>query len=141
MMINRSEYRIQGVRVERASPSGRPARQHPLVFVHGGCHGSWVWEHFLPYFSQAGWDCHALNWRQHNGSKELPNDQLVRRGIADVAEEIAHVAEQFEQPPILIRHSMGGLASQKYAEDQQVAALVLLASVVPAEVGGDLAYD
>ena len=42
------------------------------------------------------------------------------------------------RPPILIGHSMGSLASQKYAELYPVAALVLLTPVVPAPVGGDV---
>ena len=131
------EYRIHGVRVEHAPPTGE-ARPQPLIFVHGGCHGSWSWASYLPFFAAAGWDCHALNWYSHNGSDPHPTDPFVQRGIADVTEEIAHVAGQFDRPPILIGHSMGGLASQKYAEIHPVSALVLLTPVVPAAVGGDI---
>jgi pimeloyl-ACP methyl ester carboxylesterase len=131
------EYRTHGVRVETAKASGSGQRRPPILFVHGGCHGSWSWVNFLPFFASAGWDCHALNWYNHNGSDAQPTEQFVRRGLADVTEEIAHVASQFGQPPILVGHSMGGLASQKYAERHPVAALVLATPVVPAEVGGD----
>ncbi len=132
-----SEYRIHGIRVEHAAPTGE-ARPQSVIFVHGGCHGSWSWERYLPVFAAAGWDCHALNWYSHNGSDPHPTAPFVERGIADVTEEIAHVASQFDTPPILIGHSMGGLASQKYAERHEVSALVLLTPVVPAEVGGDV---
>lgn len=108
----------------------------PIVFVHGGCHGSWSWVHFLPYFAQAGWDCHALNWFGHNGSAPHPEVGLLQRGIADVTEEIAHVAGHFEESPVIVAHSMGALAAQKYAECHPVSALVLLTPVVPTEVGG-----
>ena len=111
----------------------------PIVFVHGGCHGEfWSWVHFLPYFAQAGWDCHALNWFGHNGSAPHPEVGLLQRGIADVTEEIAHVAGQFEESPVIVAHSMGALAAQKYAECHPVSALVLLTPVVPTEVGGDV---
>jgi pimeloyl-ACP methyl ester carboxylesterase len=135
--VTQAEYRINGVRVEHAPPSLQPAKPRPLIFVHGGCHGSWSWKYFLPFFAGLGWDCHALNWYSHNGSDALPTDRFVQRGIADVAEEIAHVAGQFDTPPIVIGHSMGGLASQKYAEAHPVSALVLLTPVVPAQVGGE----
>ncbi len=129
------EYIVNGVRVESYAPA-EPTGNPPLLFVHGGCHGSWSWRNFLPFFAGAGWDCHALNWYGHHGSESLPTERFVRRGIADVTEEIAHVAAGFARPPILIGHSMGGLASQKYAELHAVAGLVLITPVVPAEVGG-----
>lgn len=46
--------------------------------------------------------------------------------------------------PVLVAHSMGALAAQKYAEGHEVAGLVLLTPVVPAEVGGpviDVPFD
>jgi pimeloyl-ACP methyl ester carboxylesterase len=64
---DKTEYRVHGVRVERFMPLTPVQGPRPIVFVHGGCHGSWSWVHFLPYFAQAGWDCHALTWFGHNG--------------------------------------------------------------------------
>ena len=133
-----SEYCIHGVRVEHMPATNGARRKQPLIFVHGGCHGSWSWERYLPFFAAAGWECHALNWYNHNGSDPRPTERFIERGIADVTEEIAHVAGQFDTPPILIGHSMGGLASQKYGESHGVSALVLLTPVGPAEVGGDV---
>ena len=131
--MNQTEYRVHGVRVERFMPLTPVQGPRPIVFVHGGCHGSWSWVHFLPYFAQAGWDCHALNWFGHNGSAPHPEVGLLQRGIADVTEEIAHVAGQFEDSPVIVAHSMGALAAQKYAECHPVSALVLLTPVVPTE--------
>ncbi len=37
-------------------------RPTPLLFVHG----AWCWaEHFLPYFSAKGYECHALSLWGH----------------------------------------------------------------------------
>jgi pimeloyl-ACP methyl ester carboxylesterase len=129
------EYTINGVRVETVAPDSDTCRPQRLLFVHGGCHGSWSWEKFMPHFAAAGWECHALNWYGRNGSMVLSDEQLVQRSIADVTREIASVAGQFAQPPVLIGHSMGGLAVQKYAESHDTAALILLTPVVPAEAG------
>jgi pimeloyl-ACP methyl ester carboxylesterase len=135
-VVKLTEYKIQGVRVEAAMPTERRGERPPIIFVHGSCHGSWSWEKFLPHFAAAGWECHALNWYGHNGSDAPPGKAFVERGIPDMSEEIGHVASQFAVPPIIVAHSMGALASQKYAERNRVAALVLLASAVPQEVGG-----
>ncbi|RWW22215.1 hypothetical protein GW17_00013598, partial [Ensete ventricosum] len=37
-------------------------RNPPLVFIHGSFHAAWCWvEHWLPFFSDSGYDCHALS--------------------------------------------------------------------------------
>ena len=59
------------------------------------------------------WDGHALNWFNHNESQSLPLERFVARGIADVKEEIALVASTLNVPPVVIAHSMGGMAVQK----------------------------
>lgn len=131
------ELRIGGVRVERCAPVGQSPddQRPPLLLVHGGSHGSWCWENYLSYFSNAGWDTLALNWYGHGGSEDLAPEALVNRSIVDVTEEIGLVAGTLPRPPVLFGHSMGGLAAQAYAERNEVAGLVLIASVVPLEVG------
>lgn len=54
------------------------------------------------------------------------------------------VAKGLYAPPILMGHSIGGLAILKYAEQYPTAALVAIASVVPAEAGApasDFAFE
>ena len=58
--VKQTEYRVHGVRVERFIPLTPAQVPRPIVFVHGGCHGSWSWVHFLPYSAEAGWDCPVL---------------------------------------------------------------------------------
>ncbi|MFS8016801.1 putative alpha/Beta hydrolase [Helianthus anomalus] len=37
-------------------------QQPPLVFVHGSFHAAWCWsEHWLPFFSENGFDSYALS--------------------------------------------------------------------------------
>lgn len=41
-------------KIEKNSP--------PLVFIHGSFHAAWCWaEHWLPFFSQHGFDSYALS--------------------------------------------------------------------------------
>lgn len=134
-------YRVNGVHVQHSGPPAS-ASQPPLIFVHGGLHGSWNWHRFLPVFSQAGWECHALDWYGHHESAALPAEAFLKRSIADVGVEIGIVAERTGHVPVLVGHSMGALACLKYAETAPVAALVLLAPVLPEEIGNpDLPLD
>jgi pimeloyl-ACP methyl ester carboxylesterase len=132
------ELRAGGVRVQRAAPAGpdRDDQRPPLLLVHGGMHGSWCWDNYLSYFSDAGWDTLALNWYGHGGSDDLAPDVQRGRSIGDVTEEIGLVAATLPRPPVVVGHSMGGLAAQAYAQDNEVAGLVLIAAAAPAEVGG-----
>lgn len=120
---------IDGVAVQRI---GDPSSERPpLLFVHGGLHGSWCFEPLMRWLAERGWFCHALNWLGRHGSVDLADDVFVRRSILDVRTEIGTVVREFDSSPVLIGHSMGGLASLAYACKHVLAGLILLAPVVP----------
>jgi pimeloyl-ACP methyl ester carboxylesterase len=79
-----------------------------------------------------GWFAVCLNWFGHHGSASLAPVRALSRSILDVTTEIGEVADLYGRMPVLVGHSMGGLASLAFASTHPVAALVLLAPVVPA---------
>lgn len=111
-------------------PDGK-TKETPLLFVHGKWHGAWCWdEHFLPYFTGHGYDCTALSLRGHAGSEG--HDGLRWLSIADYVSDVEQVAGQFETPPVIIAHSMGGFITQKYLEaHHEHPAAVLLTPIPP----------
>lgn len=112
-------------------PSG-PPHSTPLLFVHGGWHAAWCWEHFLPYFAARGYAAYALSLRGHGASGgNLRWASAAHDYVADVAEAVA----MLPAPPVLIGHSMGGYVVQKYLEQYTAPAAVLLA---PIPVAGTL---
>jgi pimeloyl-ACP methyl ester carboxylesterase len=134
--INHDQYDIDGIRVERFTTAPKDAAQRPpLICVHGGCHASWSWQEHAPVYAAAGYEVHALNWRGRGGSAAINDESFVKLSIADVVDDIDKVARCFDTPPVLIAHSMGGLAAQLYASAHEVGALVLLTPVVPSNVG------
>ena len=134
--VNLDQYDIDGIRVERFTTAAKDAAQRPaMICVHGGCHASWSWQEHAPVYAAAGYEVHALNWRGRGGSAALDDDQLVTLSLADVVDDIDKVARRFDTPPILVAHSMGGLAAQLYASAHEVGALVLLTPVVPSNIG------
>jgi pimeloyl-ACP methyl ester carboxylesterase len=134
MKIESGDRHINGVRVEIY---GEPADSPPLLFVHGGCQGSWAWEKMAPRLADDGWYAVCFNWYGHNGSSALTESEALTRSLLDVTTEIAVVAESLHHPPVLVAHSMGGVPSLAYAAANPVTALVLLPPVLPAGFGAE----
>lgn len=106
------------------------SRYPPLLFVHGGYVGASCWdEHFLPYFSHRGFDCHALDLSGHGASEG--HEQLHSFGLDDYAADVARTAAALGAPPILIGHSMGTAIVERVVERAPARAAVLI-SPVPA---------
>jgi pimeloyl-ACP methyl ester carboxylesterase len=107
--------------------------QHPtpLLFIHGTLCAASCWDvHFLDYFAQHGFASHAVNLRGHGNSEGRGRLRWTR--IADFVEDVTNAVRQLPSPPILIGHSMGGFITQKYLEDHDAPAAVLLSSPSPA---------
>jgi pimeloyl-ACP methyl ester carboxylesterase len=105
-------------------------RPTPLLFIHGTLHTASCWDvHFLDYFAQHGYASHALNLRGHGKSEGWEKLRWTR--IADFVEDLTNAVRQLPSPPILIGHSMGGFIIQKYLEDHDAPAAVLLSSPSP----------
>jgi pimeloyl-ACP methyl ester carboxylesterase len=137
MSIRVTSYQVEGVSVKRYEPVDA-TRRPPIVMVHGGAHGAWVWDVMATHLSERSWECHALNWYNHGDSAKLPENEFIKRSIVDVArQEIRHVVDGLQHEPILFGHSMGGLASLAYAEKASVGRLVLLTPVMPSSVNPD----
>ncbi len=54
----------RGLYIESWLPERR-SRRKPLYLLHGELGGSWLWQRYLSYFAQRGWEGHALNLRAH----------------------------------------------------------------------------
>ncbi|MEE6179722.1 alpha/beta fold hydrolase [Mycobacterium sp. 050134] len=141
MRTQSTEQFIDGIRIESY---GTASDSPPLLFVHGGCQGSWAWEKVAPRLAEPGRHAVCLNWYGHHGSKSLGKSRALRRSLLDVRTEIAAVARSLDSAPVLVAHGMGAVPSLAYAAENPVTALVLLAPVLPAGFGGgsiDLMVD
>ncbi|OBI16974.1 alpha/beta hydrolase [Mycobacterium sp. E2497] len=114
---------------------GSCSRDHPvpLLFVHGGWHGAWCWEHFLDFFADAGYRAVAVSLRGHGASPTAK--PLHKVSIADYIEDVRSVADGLggapARHPVLIGHSLGGFVIQRYLEERRAPAAVLVGSVPP----------
>lgn len=101
----------------------------PLLFVHGMFFGAWVWERYLTYFAEHGYEAHALSLRGHGESEGRERIRMIR--AAEYVEDVAKVVRGLRSAPVLIGHSLGGYIVQKYLETNSAPGAVLMASVPP----------
>jgi alpha-beta hydrolase superfamily lysophospholipase len=105
-----------------------------ILFVHGLWHGAWCWEeHFVPWFHERGYEAKAITLRRHD-QRHAPGLRTTR--IRDYVQDVAAAAAKMMSPPVVVGHSMGGFVTQKYLEDHQAPAAVLMASVPPSGIMG-----
>ncbi|KAG8478070.1 hypothetical protein CXB51_027371 [Gossypium anomalum] len=98
--------------VKEKNPESR--KDPPLVFVHGSYHSAWCWaEHWLPFFSNSGFDCFALSLLGQ-GESDTPSG-TVAGSLQTHAGDVADFIERnLSLPPVLLGHSFGGLIIQYY---------------------------
>ena len=109
------------------------AHSTPILFVHGAWHAAWCWDvHFLDFFTQHGFEVHAVSLRGHGQSEGRNKLRWTR--IADYVKDVEEAVRQLANPPVIIGHSMGGLVVQKYLENNLPQGAVLLAPVPTAGV-------
>jgi len=76
-----------------------------------------------------------MSLRNHTGSYSVPEEKYLKLTVGDYAEDVLKVLNWIDRPAILIGHSMGGITVQKVAEQKNLRALILLASVGPGQLG------
>ncbi|KAM0055225.1 putative chloride peroxidase [Helianthus debilis subsp. tardiflorus] len=109
----------------------------PLVFVHGSFHAAWCWsEHWLPFFSENGFDSYALSLLAQ-GESDDPDGSVAGSLQTHAADISDFIKNQTTLSPVLIGHSFGGLVVQYYLANLEkdssgnLAGAVLICSVPP----------
>lgn len=107
----------------------------PLLFVHGGYVSAACWDvFFLPWFSQRGFDCHALDLSGHGNSEG--RHRLDSFGLDDYVDDLRQAARDLPRPPIVIGHSMGTVVVERFLEKESAPAAILLSPVPPTGIFG-----
>ena len=108
----------------------------PIFFIHGMWGSAHVWENYQPRFEAAGYNTTALTLRHHNVKFRDPApEDLGATSLSEYIEDIMAVIDGFDEPPILIGHSMGGLLAQLVAaKTDKVRAVIALTPAPPAGI-------
>jgi pimeloyl-ACP methyl ester carboxylesterase len=112
-----------------ARPQGA-ATGAPLLFLHGAFSGAWTWrEIFLPLFARRGRSAAAVSLRGHGGSQGHADLRMAR--LADYLGDVRRAFAEFDEPPVVVAHSLGGLLAQMLIGSERMRGLALLASLPP----------
>ncbi len=121
------QLKIKHIAVDFSAAKNKKNRS-PLLFVHGAAGTSKIYKNYLQFFSDAGWDCYAVNLRGHSPSDSDPNLAMI--SIEEYADDVQMVCSECSiQDAVIIGHSMGGVVAQKAAEAmEKISAMVLINS-------------
>jgi len=133
--FSEAQYTVDGLFVKGISRIEPTCLNTPILLVHGACHGWWAYRKWLPFFAAVGWRVYSMSLRNHSGSYSVSEETYQKLAVDDYAEDVLKVLAWIDQPAILIGHSMGGITVQKAAEQANLRALILLASVGPGQLG------
>lgn len=107
-----------------------------VVFIHGMYMNPLCWEQWMDYFQTKGYQCLAPAWPGRDKTvetlrKQYPDPQLGNLTLSDVISSLAEVIKSLPEKPIIIGHSMGGLAVQLLLQRDLAAAGVAIDSAPP----------
>lgn len=106
-----------------------------VVFIHGLFHNPKSWEAWMQYFQARDYTCHAPAYPFHEGEPAWLRDhvhpQLGTLSFAQVIEHLSKFIDKLPEKPILIGHSMGGLAVQKLISMDKGAAGICIDTAPP----------
>lgn len=112
-----------------ARPEGE-ARGAPLLLLHGAFAAAWTWaEIFLPLLARRGRRVAAVSLRGHGGSEGYAELRTAR--LTDYLADVRRTFAEFDQAPVVIAHSLGGLLAQMLIGREEMRGLALLASLPP----------
>jgi pimeloyl-ACP methyl ester carboxylesterase len=95
-----------GIRL--AADAAGPVDGPPALLLHGGGQTRNAWGTTLESLGAAGWRAHTMDLRGHGESAWSPEGDYRIDAFTD---DVVAVAASFDQPPVLVGASLGGLAS------------------------------
>jgi pimeloyl-ACP methyl ester carboxylesterase len=84
----------------------------PLMLIHGAWLSALSWENFTDHFDRRGYAVSAPEWPRKEGDVDqlrADAEELEGLGLEEIVDHHAELIGEFEEPPVLIGHSYGGL--------------------------------
>jgi pimeloyl-ACP methyl ester carboxylesterase len=114
------------------------AKSKSIVLIHGNFVNNTSWTKWKSRYEQKGYTVYAPANPGHEGT---PSDlrikvhpDLTKTGFVDVVENVAQLIDRLPEKPLVIGHSMAGMAAMKLLEMDKVAAAVSIDGAPPKNV-------
>jgi len=108
----------------------------PIVFVHGLWLHAESWKPWIEFFQKNGYEATPANWPGDSETTEATRknaNAVAGYGVTEIADHIADQIKGYDQKPVLIGHSFGGLLVQNLLGRDLAAAAV---AIDPAPIKG-----
>ena len=104
------------------------------VLIHGMWGTPEVWRDWQAFLQARGWTCSAPALRHHDAPPHAPPAALGTTSLVDYADDLAAHLASFDDKPVVIGHSMGGLIALQLCARGLARAAVLLTPAPPADI-------
>lgn len=108
-------FSITEAQIDKAY-TGMP-KSKTIVFIHGLFQNPASWTEWKKYFEAKGYTCYTPAYPYHEGEpaelRKNVDSRLGKVRFGEVIDSLATFIDRLPEKPILIGHSMGGLAVQK----------------------------
>jgi len=109
-----------------------------IVLIHGNFVNDATWTEWKRYYEQKGYRVYAPANPGHQGTpselRKKVHPELVQTGFIDIVNHIAHLIDGLPEKPLVIGHSMAGMATLKLVESGKAAAGVSIDGAPPKNV-------
>ncbi|HZG23088.1 MAG TPA: alpha/beta hydrolase [Chitinophagaceae bacterium] len=108
-----------------------------IVFVTGAFVSHTCWDEWINYFTNQGYNCIAPPWPFKDApaaelrSRHPDNRELAALTLTALTDHYVDIVKGFQEKPIVIGHSLGGLVTQIIVNRDLAAAGVAVHSVPP----------
>lgn len=105
-----------GTRLFVADWAGKASNRNGIVMMHGLGEHCGRYAHVARFFNDCGWSVRAYDHRGHGRSGGARGDVRDAEAVLHDAKLVVDdFAQQFDAPPLLLGHSMGGLFAARFA--------------------------
>lgn len=109
-----------------------------IILIHGNFVNNTTWAKWKSRYEQKGYTVHTPANPGHEGNpaylRENVHSDLTKTGFIDVVNNIANLIDSLPEKPLVIGHSMAGMAAMKLLEMDKVAAAVSIDGAPPKNV-------
>jgi pimeloyl-ACP methyl ester carboxylesterase len=109
-----------------------------IILIHGNFVNDVSWAKWKTHYEQKGYTVYAPPNPGHEGNPKALRNQvhpdLVKTGFIDVVNTISKLIDSLPEKPLIIGHSMAGMAAMKLLELNKAAAAVSIDGAPPKNV-------